>query len=102
MIGHNCGMQYRWLALALVLLLPAGCAPKDAPPSLPSTPSAPPAAKNLLPDAAEKPAASPLVDGFGLPLVISIEVPEVPPEIQGPSPPIKKESQGGAKPWYVW
>jgi hypothetical protein len=30
-----------------------------------------------------------MVDDFGLPLDIQMDVPEVPPEIQGPSPPIK-------------
>ena len=32
-----------------------------------------------------------LTDDFNLPLVIDIEKMEVPPEIQGPSPPIKEE-----------
>ena len=52
------------------------------------------------PPTAEKPAAKPepagtpsgpRVDQFNLPLEIHIETPEVPPEIQGPSPPIKEE-----------
>ena len=36
--------------------------------------------------------SGPRVDQFNLPLEIDIEMPEVPPEIQGPSPPIKEES----------
>ena len=32
------------------------------------------------------------VDDFNLPLVIEIETPEVPPEIQEPSPPIEDEN----------
>jgi len=35
-----------------------------------------------------------LTDDFGLPLVIVIEVPEVPPELLGPSPPIPPEKAG--------
>jgi hypothetical protein len=33
-----------------------------------------------------------MTDDFGLPLVINIDAPEVPAELQGPSPPIKEES----------
>jgi len=50
----------------------------------------------------EKPGtkSAPKVDGFGLPLQIVIEVPEAPPEIQKPSPPIKEESEKNDKSWW--
>jgi hypothetical protein len=40
---------------------------------------------------AAKSSAHRLFDDFQLPLVIVLDVPEVPPEIQGPSPPIKDQ-----------
>jgi hypothetical protein len=48
-----------------------------------------PAGRVMLPVDQTQPAAS--TDQFGLPLVIVIDAPEVPPEIQAPSPPIKEE-----------
>ncbi len=65
------------LALVVVVLLAGGCRKV-----------AEPAAKPLA-----KPADGAKRDEFGLPLVIRIQVPEAPAEVQKPSPPIPKESE---------
>jgi len=52
--------------------------------------AAKPAAKTAKKSAA-RPATPRLWDDFGLPLVIEIPVPEVPPEIRKPSPPIQAQ-----------
>jgi len=60
-----------------------------------STPSPPTAEKPAAnPEPARAP-SGPRVDQFDLPLEIDVETPEVPPEIEGPSPPIKEESETG-------
>ncbi len=76
---YNPFMESRWLTLGVVLVLLAGCASDSVPPPTASKPS-------------------PKVDAFGLPLVIVIDVPEVPKEIQGPSPPIQQEPKHSGKP----
>ena len=115
---HNRDMAIRWLPAVTVVLLLGGCGFESAPPPDPSPqpravdkPAAvsphPSAVKKASPAAKapapakppERPAekklaappadAAPLTDGFGLPLVIVIEVPDVPKELLGPSPPIK-------------
>ncbi len=40
-----------------------------------------------------EPPPAPLVDDFGLPLVIVLDPPEVPEQIRDPSPPIKEEAK---------
>ena len=72
-------MGTRWMPVIGVALLLGGCAPQKEPPPAATT------AKTV-----DEP-GSRLTDDFGLPLVFTIEVPEVPPELQGPSPPIKEE-----------
>jgi hypothetical protein len=96
-------MGSRWLPVATVGLLLGGCVPQCEPP--PSAPPSP-AVKEPVPTAVEKPAEKPAdkqtnpvekppaartTDDFNLPLVIVMEAPETPPEIRGPSPPIKAE-----------
>jgi hypothetical protein len=104
-------MQDRWLWAVAVVVWLGGCAPERDQPSLPSAslaPAVPPAAKKSPPAAveksaarsAEKQSAAPKVDSFGLPLVIEIKVPEAPPEIQKPSPPIKEEPEKSSKSWW--
>jgi hypothetical protein len=88
-IDDNRGMGRLWLPLAIVGLLITGCASK-------SEPSAP--APGGSTSATEQPAgtnepAHRWRDDFNLPLVIEIAVPDVPPEIQKPSPPIKEEAK---------
>jgi hypothetical protein len=91
-----------WLVLAILMPLLIGCKP----PSEPQGPTAVSSshAKSLRPVAAEKPAAQAaakavvkqpprLRDDFNLPLVIKMEVPAAPPELQKPSPPIQKPSK---------
>ena len=53
------------------------------------SPEKPP--KKVAKPAEESPPPLRLTDDFNLPLVIVIDAPEVPPEIQGPSPPIQQE-----------
>lgn len=64
------------LALLIVVLLLGGCRKAAKTPAKPAETRA---------DGA--------VDEFGLPLVIRVEVPEAPSEIQKPSPPIPKEPE---------
>ena len=79
-IGDNPIMKSGWPMLAIPALLLGGCTREPSPPP-------------RFPNAVE----SGLVDDFGLPLVIVIDLPKVPKEIEGPSPPIKEEpaSAGG-------
>jgi hypothetical protein len=46
----------------------------------------------------EKPTVKPGTDELGLPLVIHIDVPDVPEEIRGPSPPILPKKPAPKKP----
>ena len=104
-----------WLLVTILVLPLMGCGMSQADPPLPaaSSPDAktpPPrsaaspsdvkerqpitAAKSAAKTAkksAARPAAPRLWDDFGLPLVIEIPVPEVPPEIRKPSPPIQAQ-----------
>ncbi len=78
----------RRLLLPLVMLFGfAGCSveTKSSPVSIPAVEKSP-----AKPESAKTP-CGPRVGQFNLPLEIHIETPEVPPEIQGPSPPIKVE-----------
>jgi hypothetical protein len=71
-------MGYRWLPVLIVALWLCGCeAQKEPPPDA------------VVAKTADQPLAG-STDSFGLPLEIVVEVPEVPPELQGPSPPIKE------------
>jgi hypothetical protein len=106
-------MESRWRALAVAAVLLGGCAREGAAPSPPagnpSTVSSQRDFQSPSQTAAEKPAAkaekrpaaqqaaSADVDAFGLPLVIVIEAPEAPKEIQGPSPPIPDEPKNAEK-----
>jgi len=90
------------LLIAGAVLGLAGCAAQSEPPEAPPAKSSAPAGQRP-PAMAAKPGAQPAVpaagkrpaprlrDDFDLPLVIEIHPPEVPPEIQKPSPPIKEE-----------
>lgn len=95
-------MREFWLPIAAVVLLSGGCSPKsELPRSTPSFSSRKAEKSTTKPHAepktkagewpAEKVQTGRLFDDFHLPLVIEITPPEVPPEIQGPSPPIKEE-----------
>jgi uncharacterized lipoprotein len=88
----------KWFFAALAVATIAGCG--DAGPENPSEPgrrstaAARPA--STAPHGPEKPIAKGrpktvyrTTDDFGLPLVIVLEAPEAPPEIRGPSPPIR-------------
>jgi hypothetical protein len=46
----------------------------------------------------KKPTVKPGTDEFGLPLVIHLDVPDVPEEIRGPSPPISPKKHTPKKP----
>jgi len=72
-MGHNRGMTRLQAAVTIGMagLLLGGCGPAPSPP--------PPV---------EKPPGERLYDAFRLPLVIEMDVPEAPPEVQKPSPPI--------------
>jgi len=99
-------MESRWLSLTIVVVLLGGCASDSVPPS---PVNSPPAVKKPSQTAAERPAAQPArwpgekpanppkVDAFGLPLVIVVEMPEVPKEIRGPSPPIHDEPRNAGQ-----
>jgi hypothetical protein len=72
------------LPVAVVVLLLGGCTPKSEPPRRASPASS-----------AEVKKPSPVVhDDFNLPLVIQIETPEAPPEIQGSSQPTDDSAPG--------
>jgi hypothetical protein len=106
-MSNNLNMEKGCSTLVIVAALLGGCWQQSTPVAPPARrPSAvssqrefpkpsqaaaeKPAAKAEKPPGA-KPAESAKVDAFGLPLVIVIELPEVPKEIQGPSPPIPDE-----------
>ena len=80
-IGHNPGMGRRWPWLAMLVWMFCGCSPTEEP------------QQTGVSGTVAKPQADPSgeqrVDAFNLPLIIHVEVPEVPPEIENPSPPIK-------------
>jgi hypothetical protein len=106
-----------WLLVTiLVLPLLVGCSTSQGDAPLPAAAVSPPDAKTppprsaassdvkkSLPVTAAKPAAKPpqkaaarqparrLWDDFDLPLVIELQVPEAPPEIRKPSPPIQAQ-----------
>jgi hypothetical protein len=66
-------MMGKWLSIAVALIaFEGGCSDQPA-----ETPQKSTAERNT--------------DDFGLPLVIVIDVPETPPEIRGPSPPIQEK-----------
>jgi hypothetical protein len=87
-----------WLVLAILMPLLSSCTPRSEPRGPTAVSSS--HVKSLRPVAAEKPVTLPagkavtkqphLRDDFNLPLVIKMEVPEAPPEIQKPSPPIQE------------
>lgn len=77
--------------MTIVAVLLGGCAPQHEPPAAAyavTTVHKPVAGSAE--ESAGSETASRLTDAFGLPLVIVMENVEVPPEIRGPSPPIKK------------
>jgi hypothetical protein len=82
--------------LATLSLLLGGC-PHESPPP---PPAVPPTAFGVVPPPAVPPptAKTPLVDPFGLPLVIKINPPEVPKEIIGPFPSVKEPSDKPSPP----
>ena len=113
-------MRGRWLRVVTVMaMFVGGCEQPSAPPlqshdsktaphpsssessaiegQILASPVEAPAAKSAGGSAAaasksvEKPPPARATDDFGLPLVIVLETPEVPPEIRGPSPPIQAE-----------
>jgi hypothetical protein len=100
MIRDNRGMGRLCLVFAVAMLLANGCSPPSASSQSTTVSSSPSLAPNPRPAAAEKPAKpagkaaarqpAPLRDEFGLPLVIQLNPPPVPPEIQKPSPPIQE------------
>ena len=71
------------LQLVLIVVLLAGCGARGSNTETKISPEMP------IPSA-EKGAPAPDRPAYGLPLDIQIEVPEVPREIRGPSPPIPK------------
>jgi len=77
-------MEPELLLIALAILLFVGCGARGGSNETRISPEMPPI------PAAEKPAREPPQPAYGLPLDIHIDVPEVPPEIQRPSPPIPK------------
>ncbi len=106
-------------SVAVAIVLWGGCAPEGAPPApvshapaVAKSTSTPPsvAEKKPVVVTVKKPVSDPdkqsveespsvrTTDDFGLPLVIVIEVPEVPAEIRGPSPPIREASGAAPKP----
>ena len=91
-------MESRWLPLTAMVLLVGGCASDTAPPSPVGGPPGVSRAADLGSTSGEKNPHSPKVDDFGLPLEIVLDVPEVPKEIEGPSPPIQPEPNGAGKP----
>jgi hypothetical protein len=100
-VRDNPGMERMGLVMSMLLL--GGCASKSEPAQY-----APPASsheiRNPRAAGAEKRTAKELFDiatrsalenrrrdDFDLPLAIQVDVPEVPPEIRNPSPPIKEQ-----------
>ena len=88
-------MKRPGLPAMIVVVLLGGCTPASEPPR-PTSQAPSFDAKKSLPIAAEslvaKQSAHRVLDDFNLPLVIDMEVPETPPEIQKPSVPIKEAS----------
>jgi hypothetical protein len=80
-VAHNSFMNLELLLIVLIVALLAGCGARgNSNESRISSEKLIPAAEKARPEA-PRPA-------YGLPLVIRVELPEVPKEIQGPSPPI--------------
>jgi hypothetical protein len=104
-------MRRPWLPLVMTALLLSGCAPKIAKPQAetakPQAETAKPQAEAAKPQAmpaekfTQKPAAKQpanrVYDDFKLPLVIEMDAPEVPSEIQTPSAPIKQKPEPPSK-----
>lgn len=102
-------MERQWMLVATVVLSLVGFAAKSEPAGIASPICSPDVKKPLLPAAAEKPAVKPaekpaerriagcLVDEFNLPLVIELEVPKVPPEVQRSSSSVKELSRPAQK-----
>ena len=88
--GEKCG-----LTVVIVVVLLSGCTPASKP-SGPTSEAPPFDAKKPPSITAESPAAKQpahrVRDDFNLPLMIHMEVPETPPEIEKPSVPIKEAS----------
>jgi hypothetical protein len=101
-------MICKWLSVAVaVAAFEGGCSDRPAqtpvvktasaqtpvaktPPAKTAPPKTPPA-KSAPAKTPQKGAAERTTDDFGLPLVIVLDVPETPPEISRPSPPIREE-----------
>ena len=77
-------MKSRWLFAAIAAVLLGGCSSQEEP-------------TTKLGDENVRVEPHGKTDAFGLPLVIVLEPPPVPKEIQGPSPPIKETPKKGAK-----
>ncbi len=98
-MSDNRGMGHLCLVLAILMPLLSACVPQREP-SHPTTAVSSSHAPSPRLAAAEKPAAKAkapqpprLRDDFNLPLVIKMEVPETPPEIRKPSPPIQEPTK---------
>jgi hypothetical protein len=98
-IWDNYTMICKWLSVALAVGAFGGCAGPT-----PATPAGNHRPQGTVKSAALTPGPSPASgrgeiaaaakrtsDDFGLPLVIVMDVPDTPPEIKGPSPPIREE-----------
>ncbi|NLF09280.1 MAG: hypothetical protein GX594_15075 [Pirellulaceae bacterium] len=111
------------MTIAAAIVLAAGCSCENAAPPPVETKAATenkeqqplpaPAEEKPDPIAVEKPISEPenkpaeeeaaaQTDEFGLPLVIDMEVPEVPEEISKPSPPIEKKPDEAPKKSLRW
>jgi hypothetical protein len=88
-MSDNRRMRQFWLPVAIVVLVLGGCSRRNESPHSASAVS--PAKVKTPPAKPQGEPANRLFDEFHLPLVIEIVPPEVPPEIQGPSPPIEEE-----------
>jgi len=87
-------MESGWRPLIAMVALLGGCGSGSAPPS--PEPGNEPAASRAGRPNGKRPPTSPRLDAFGLPLDIFIDVPDVPKEIQSPSPPIRPEPKNSA------
>jgi hypothetical protein len=77
-------MEPELLLIALAVLLFVGCGARGGSNETKISPEMPhiPAAEKRVPEVPQP--------AYGLPLDIHIDVPEVPPQIRGPSPPVPK------------
>jgi len=78
-------MRSRWRLAAVAVVLLGGCSSKDE------------RTTNLGDERVRVESAHGETDAFGLPLVIVLDPPPVPKEIQGPSPPIKETPKAAPK-----